>query len=134
MSLMAKAQQPIGRATVAMTVACLMLLQVLFLGLATGSAIGGTDGALFGVTCTSQQAGQTDGAPEAPPATAHQHGLCCILHNGALAIQLVRHVSGIVLAHSDTELRPAPQYRVDAIGLAPELAPLSSRAPPSTPV
>jgi hypothetical protein len=55
MSLTVKAQRIIGRASVALTAAALLLLQVVFVGLAAGSAMGGTDGALFGVTCASQQ-------------------------------------------------------------------------------
>ena len=133
MSLTVKAQRTMGRASVAMTVAALLLLQVVFVGLTAGSAIGGTDGALFGVTCASQQVVDVDGAPAAP-ATTHQHGLCCILHDGALAVTVVRHVFSVVVAHSETALRPSPGYSVDAIRLAPELAPLSPRAPPSLPV
>ena len=133
MSLTAKARRTMGRASVAMTTAALLLLQVVFVGLAAGSAIGGTDGAFFGVTCTSQQLVHVDGAPDAP-ATKHQHGPCCILHDGALATPLVRHVFSVVLAHSETAARPWPGYSVDAIRLAPELAPLSARAPPSLPV
>lgn len=63
MFLTVKAQRTIGRASVAMTAAALLLLQVVFVGLAAGSAIGGTDGALFGVTCASQQVVHMDGAP-----------------------------------------------------------------------
>ena len=134
MSLTVKAQRTIGRASVAMTVAALLLLQVVFVGLAAGSAIGGTDGALFGVTCASQQLGDVDDGAPAAPATKHQHGLCCILHDGALAATVVRHVFGVVVAHSETAPQPSPGYSVDAIRLAPELAPLSPRAPPSLPV
>lgn len=116
-----------------MTAAALLLLQVVLVGLGAGSTIGGTDAALFGVSCASQQVIDVDGAPTAP-ATKHPHGLCCILHDGALADLFVRHVSSVVLAHLETAPRPLPGYSVDAIRLAPELAPLSPRAPPILPV
>jgi len=107
-----------------------MLLQAVFLGLATGSALGGSDGAAFGIACASQQTGQA-GGDTGGPETNHQHGLCCILHDGALAAPIFRHVSSVVLAFSETEPLPPPRYSIDFLRSTPELAPLSPRAPPS---
>jgi hypothetical protein len=129
MSLAVKAQGTVGRAFVALTVACVLLLQIAILGLTIGSVSGGTGGAFFSVNCASPQMPTSDGVP-AVPATTHQHGFCCILHGAAPPIPRVEQAPSVVLARSEPEPTSPPHFSIDAIHLAPELAPLSARAPP----
>ena len=125
------AQRKAARASVAMMAVCLLLLQVVIAGLGIGSpAPGEESGAFFGVTCASKQATGIDGGPISPTSPLHQHGLCCILHDGTLAEPGARDVVVAVLAHSETEAPQGREGSVDAIRIAPERAPSSPRPPP----
>lgn len=105
----------------AMMVASLLLSQFALAGAPTAAEAG------FGVACTPGASG--GGQPLAPYAGSH-HGLCCILHCGALdAPPLKPHASIESPAGSVAKLdafpAPASARRIGSKG-----APQSPRAPP----
>lgn len=106
--------------------ACLLALQLLISGLALGA-----NPASFSDSFVCAQTAQSDPASGAPltPALRH-HAACCILHHAALDEPPQR--SAIVVARMEptTQARVAPSQSINALKAAPELAPLSARAPP----
>jgi hypothetical protein len=115
-------------AIVALATACVLALQMLFAGVAMSEAAAGGVRSGFSVTCATQGKIAPDSSPVAP--SKHAHGLCCILHQGALPESDLRDDVGIELARAVEVSSPPPHYCRDALRAAPELAPLSPRAPP----
>jgi hypothetical protein len=116
------------------TVATLfLLLQTMSVGVAWG-AIANDGGALFGGLCETARAdasqadaSNTDGAP----AKAQHIGACCILHGGSIVESEVEREPIAVLPLEMFTAPPTAEYRIDAVVAAPELRPLSPRAPPA---
>jgi len=69
-------------AIVALATACVLALQMLFAGVAMSEAAAGGVRSGFSLTCATQGKIAPDSSPVAP--SKHAHGLCCILHQGAL--------------------------------------------------
>jgi hypothetical protein len=117
-------QRTLKRAAFAASVALLFALHVLFAGVAS-AATGGAAG-FFGETCQSQNS-----APKTSDTPAqHRHGLCCIVHSGALAEPAPGPVAIVVLRHSSPPAFQTVVFNADVRIASPELAPLSARAPP----
>lgn len=108
-------------------VVCILLLQTLLAGAAVAEA-GGDVG--FGVICATQPA---PGADQQPAHQSHRHGLCCILHSGALDAPppapqaFVAAIDVVVGTLESPTMAPAPATRLE-----PKGAPQSPRAPPSS--
>lgn len=119
---------------VATLAACLLLSQIVLAGLAAAAVSGGGQGVFFGAACAPPPAANGvssgDTQPSAPSSGRH-HGLCCVLHCGAMGAPAVKPVSPVLLNYPASAMAPAPLYRVDGDSADPELAPLSPRAPPA---
>ena len=115
--------------SVATLVACLMLLQVALAGFAVAATDAG-DGVVFGATCASQKASGENGQPSMP-ASGHRHGLCCILHSGALGALPVKPNVALTLNFPAEAIAPAPFLSAPAPRVEPQHAPQSPRAPPA---
>lgn len=105
----------------------LFLLQTISIGLAWG-AMANERAALFGGVCeaVSPAIAKSDGAP-----TKAQHvGVCCILHGSSIIESEVERAPVAVLPLEMFTAPPTSEYRIDAVIAAPELRPLSPRAPP----
>ncbi len=113
---------------VALATACVLVMQMLFAGVAVGQAATSDIGGGFGVTCAPQGRVAPDGGPVAPK--THSHGLCCILHHNALLGFEPVDAPSVKIAAPIEVVASAPTYRGRAPRDAPELASLSPRAPP----
>ncbi|WP_227965311.1 DUF2946 family protein [Methylocystis sp. WRRC1] len=122
-------EQGVFARSVATLVACLLLLQIAFSGFAVAATDGG-QGATFGVTCATQKTSSDDGQPQTPAKTQH-HGLCCIMHGGALDAPVVRAVFALVLDFPGVAAAPAPIVATPLLRVEPKVAPQSPRAPPA---
>lgn len=110
-------------------VASLLLLQTVFAGVAIAAADGASE-ARFGIVCAKASATDSNAQPPSSHGE-HRHGLCCILHSGAIDAPPIpssdwshaqdRRAIVIVLAP-----QPSPVLRIE-----PKGAPQSPRAPPS---
>jgi len=116
-----------GGAFVALVAACLLVMQMVFAGVALAGATPGGAAAGFSLSCAPQGDAGPQGVPVSPK--SHPHGACCILHASALFVPSVRDVPNSI-ARSEATKVPSPQYRIGALRVAPELGPLSPRAPP----
>lgn len=114
----------------AIGIACLILLQVILAGVAT-AAEGVGEGAGFGVVCGTQQQANPASEPVAPPLRGHAHGLCCILHCGALAEPIKPLPVATVIAFTAVTLPAPPMEAAPSPRAAPKGAPQSPRAPPA---
>jgi hypothetical protein len=106
--------------------ACVFVLQLLLAGVAIGAAPADASGAAF-----CQQSSRAGGADQTPVAPAHAgHISCCLSHHSPSWGFVFR--SSVVFAPSlRFAIEPTVSFfNVDALGSAPELAPLSARAPP----
>jgi hypothetical protein len=104
--------------------ASLLLVQVAAAGvpLAAGNGVG--------VLCSTQDA-PGGKQPPSVPHPHHHHGLCCILHCGALdAAPLRPQISGELTGFSAATVIAPPVYFAPAPRMAPKGAPQSPRAPP----
>jgi hypothetical protein len=122
-----KRHSGIARA-LATIVASLLLLQLVFAG---APAVAGAD---VGVLCSTQDGpAQLEPGSERPtvPHGGHRHGLCCILHCGALDAPPPKPYASVeapIVPSAAIETAPtqsAPELRVE-----PKGAPQSPRAPP----
>lgn len=115
-------------AFVALASVCVLVMQMLFAGvaLAGGPETGPASG--FDLTCARQGDASPLGSPIGPK--SHQHAACCILHSSVLFAPSARDVASRVERLSEETRVPSPQYRLGALRDASELGPLSPRAPP----
>ena len=116
-----------GSAFVAMASVCVLVMQMLFVGVALAEPETGTASG-FDLTCARRGDASPLGSPVGPK--SHQHGACCILHSSVLFAPSARDVAGRIERLSDETSIPSPQYRLAALRDASELGPLSPRAPP----
>lgn len=106
-------------------VASLLLLQVAF----AGAPVAAGDG--FGVICSTQTT-TSDGEQPVVPHKGHRHGLCCVLHCGALDAPPPKAFASVEAPYFPTQTlvsmqaAPAPLRRME-----PKGAPQSPRAPPA---
>ena len=117
-----------GAATLA---ACLLILQIVLAGFATAAV---SSGDLSGAACASPSTQSVDPLPEngqPAPESSHQHGACCILHGGVLAMPETKSAVAHPVIYPEEIAKVSPAYRIDAAGADPELRPLSPRAPPA---
>lgn len=109
-------------------VALLFVLQSISIGFATG-AMAKDGAALLGVVCSTSavQPATSDSSP-----VKQQHiGPCCILHCGSVIEADGERAPVIVLPFELPAFPPMSDYRMDVAIAAPELRPLSPRAPPA---
>jgi hypothetical protein len=118
----------VERAVVSAAVALLFLLQMFSIGVATGATANDASTLSAGL-CERVEAstGESDGAP----AKAQHVGPCCLLHCSSLIEAEVERAVAVVLSLEMFRAPAAPEYRIDAVIAAPELRPLSPRAPPA---
>jgi len=110
----------------AVTAAWVFALQLLISGLALGaSPVSFSDSFVCAENAPIDGAG---GAPVAP--MLRHHVSCCILHQAAVDEPPLRSAVAVALVEPTTGARVAPSHSGDALKTAPELAPLSARAPP----
>ncbi|MGA8171823.1 MAG: hypothetical protein WB816_13455 [Methylocystis sp.] len=116
-----------SNAFMAVAVVWALALQMLFSGVALAGGVTADATAGFRLNCAQQ----TDTGPEGAPASpkAHHHGACCILHSNVFHVLSDREIASRV-EWSDEASVPPTLYRVEARRAAPELGPLSPRAPP----
>lgn len=129
MSTIERSNRNVERAVVSAIVTLLFLLQTISIGLASG-VTANDRAALFGGMCESvvPAVAKSDGAP-----TKSQHvGACCILHCSSIIESDVERAPVAVLPLEMFTAPPTSEYRIDAVVAAPELRPLSPRAPPSS--
>jgi hypothetical protein len=117
-----------GGAFIALASVCVLVMQMLFAGVALASGPGSGSASGFDLTCARQGDTSPLGSPIAPK--SHQHGACCILHSSVLFAPSARDVASRIEPLSDETSVPSPQYRLAALRDASELGPLSPRAPP----
>ncbi|WP_400766160.1 hypothetical protein [Methylosinus sporium] len=117
----------VERTALGMVVALLFLLQTVGVGFAAGATANSAQ--LSGVVCASfkAEAAKSDSAP----IEDHHIGPCCILHCSSAIDDEREVVLVIVLPLEISSDTPAPNYVIDAVAAAPELRPLSPRAPPA---
>jgi hypothetical protein len=115
-----------GNAVTALAAACVFVLQLLLAGVAIGAAP--ADISAVAVCAQTSQSGGSDQTPVAPAHAGHIS--CCLAHHSPSWGVCFR--SSVLFAPSRLfSIEPAaPFFSVDALGSAPELAPLSARAPP----
>jgi hypothetical protein len=110
-------------------VACLLLLQTALAGAAVAYADTGRDR----VICATQDASgapSVDGRPMRQHG-GHRHGMCCILHCGALdAPPQKQQVSIEVLTFPGEVVASSPKSLAPVFRMEPKGAPQSPRAPP----
>jgi hypothetical protein len=114
-------------------VAAIFLAGVLLLQLAlacgvVASARSGV-GATFGAICAAEKAPGSDGRPVAPEG-GHPHGLCCILHCGALDAPPEKPQLSYILNFPAEALTLALGMSAPAQRVEPRRSPQSPRAPP----
>jgi hypothetical protein len=107
---------------------CVLVLQMLFAGVALAGGPGSGSASGFDLPCARQGDASPLGSPVGPK--SHQHGACCILHSSVLFAPSARDVSSRIERLSDETSIPSPRYRLAALRDASELGPLSPRAPP----
>ncbi|MFO1125459.1 MAG: hypothetical protein U1E25_09380 [Methylocystis sp.] len=107
-------------------VACLFLAQTTIA--ATHFATLG-EGVVFGAKCAPQD-GANGGDPPAIPHSRHCHGICCILHGGALDAPALKPVASIALIFSTEAISLPPATSGAAPRIEPKGAPQSPRPPP----
>ena len=115
-------------ALVALAGVCVLVMQMLFAGVALASGPGSDSASGFDLNCARQGDSAPLGSPIGPQ--SHQHGACCIQHSSVLFTPSARDVASSVERLSDETSVPSPQYRLGALRGASELGPLSPRAPP----
>jgi hypothetical protein len=115
----------IGRAAAPILIACLLVFQGGLAGLANGAA--GSGSGLIAQICASGKTNSDDPSKSIP----HHGGACCILHHNIIAEPDVDPASIVVLARVAEATQPWPQYRIDAVASAPELASSAPRGPPT---
>lgn len=111
----------------AIVAACVITMQALFVGLAIGAAPLSPAGEFFCAKSTSADTSQQ--APAAPKGGRHLS--CCILHHGALGGLLRPVAPAFSNAFLPSAESVAPHFKADAIKIAPEIALLAARPPPS---
>lgn len=109
-------------------VALLFVLQSVSIGYATGAMAEGGAG-LFGAICSVAKAAPSNSDPS--PQNQHHVGPCCILHGSSAIEADVERASAEILPREAPPVLPASIYVIDASISAPELRPLSPRAPPA---
>jgi hypothetical protein len=117
-----------GGAFVALASVCVLVMQMLFAGVALAGGPGSGSASGFDLSCARQGDSIPPGSPIGPK--SHQHGACCILHSSVLFAPSARDVASRVELPSDETNVPSPQYLIEALRDASELGPLSPRAPP----
>ncbi len=115
-------------AFVALASVCVLVMQMLFAGVALAGGPGSGSASGFDLTCARQGDASPLGSPIGPK--SHQHGACCILHSSVLFAPSARDIASHVEWLSGETSVPSPQYRLGALRDASELGPLSPRAPP----
>lgn len=120
----------VERTAVSAAVALLLLLQMFSIGYATG-ATADRAVALFGGVCETVQASTSTSTSNDEPAEAHHVGPCCLLHCSSLIETDVERAPITIRPLEMFSAPVAPEYRIDAVIAAPELRPLSPRAPPA---
>jgi hypothetical protein len=108
---------------VTLVTACFFVLQALFVGLSPG----GTSYA-ESIICAQQSDIGSTNPPSAPG--AHSHFACCILHSGVLLLPEAGDAIPVKIDLQDASASPVADYSADLPDAAPELGPLSARAPP----
>lgn len=118
----------IGRVTVNTVAAILFVLQALALGFAGSAMAGVTDGP-FGVVCITIDG--DDGSSGSAPVERQHVCPCCVIHSSS-AIEIDGGVVTVVVLRRERPVAsPWSEFRTDVAGVAPELRPLSPRAPPA---
>ncbi len=117
-----------GGAFLALASVCVLVMQMLFAGVALASGPGSESASGFDLTCMPRGDAAPLGAPIGPK--SHQHGACCVLHSSVLFAPSAREVANRVERLSNETSVPSQQYRLGALRDASELGPLSPRAPP----
>lgn len=119
----------VERAAVSAVATLFLLLQTISIGVAWGATA--NDGAaLFGGLCETARAERS--SADAPPSKAPHVGACCILHCSSVIESEVEREPIAVLPLEMFTAPAASEYRIDAVIAAPELRPLSPRAPPAS--
>lgn len=115
-------------AVVGMLTAAVLLLQIVAVGFATGAM---AKGGAFGVVCVTAQS--SDASSGSAPVEKHV-GPCCMLHCSAAAEVEGADAVVIVLAFAFPTASPPVFDARTLVGAAsaPELRPLSPRAPPAS--
>jgi hypothetical protein len=117
-------------AFVALLLACALGVQVLLAGMALAGAPPSGEAA-FARSCATATSSPTTGQdPLAPGGHDHEHGLCCILHSGAVDLAAPTCVGLRLTPPSDLRLRTSRENWV-AARAPPELEPLAPRGPPT---
>lgn len=118
-----------GRAIVAIAAVCMFLLQTMAVGVATAS-LSGADVGLASLVCSSDKTNATSDGDQ--PAPSHHHGgACCILHDETAVEPDSSPAAALIVALTPPTIVGAPTNPFGVIHAAPELSPLSARAPPS---
>lgn len=120
-------EQGTATRSIAIFVAWLLILQFALTGFAV-AANTIDQGAAVGVACATRIA-PSDQSQPAPPSD-HHHGVCCILHCGALDGSAVKAVASFISGFFDDFIAPTRLVSEPSLRLKPERAPQSSRAPP----
>jgi hypothetical protein len=118
----------VERTAVSAVVAFLFLLQMFSVGVATGATANGA-AALLGGVCEKVEASTS--RDEGAPAKTQHVGPCCLLHCSSMIESEVERTPDTVLPLEMFTAPAALEYRIDAVIAAPELRPLSPRAPPA---
>jgi len=107
--------------------ACLLLLQLVFAGVAVAAFDMGQGASV----CTTQKAsGKATGQP-ATPARNHRHGLCCVAHAGPLNAPPVKAAFCFGPKRPTESVEPSPLTPACVLRTQPKGAPQSPRAPPA---
>lgn len=118
----------VERAVVSATVALFFLLQMFSIGVATGATA--NDASTVAAGLCEQARASTPQNGDAPSKAQHV-GPCCLLHCSSLIESAVERAVVVVLSVEMFSAPMALEYRIDAVVAAPELRPLSPRAPPA---
>ena len=81
-------------AFVALASVCVLVMQMLFAGVALAGGPGSGSASGFDLTCARQGDASPLGSPIGP--RSHQHGACCILHSSVLFAPSARDVASRV--------------------------------------
>lgn len=120
-----------GRPIVSIAAAGMFLLQTMVVGVAAGASFSGMDAGLSSLLCSSSKTGSAS-RDDQPAPSRHHMGACCILHDEAAMEPDAETASPVILALTLSATLP-PISLFGATRDAPELGPLSARAPPLQP-
>jgi hypothetical protein len=122
-----RTKRGVGRATVNAVAALLFVLQALSIGFA-GSAMAGAGP--LGIVCVTTTDGG-DAHSDSSPAERQHACPCCIVHCSSAIEADGGEPAVVILRRELPETSDWSEFRIDAARDAPELRPLSPRAPPA---